>query len=41
VFEGLIIATGPPGARLRIGTSNVAHVEVNVPITPTTLASRA
>jgi hypothetical protein len=41
VFEGLIIATGPPGARLSIGTSKVAQVDVNVPITATTLASRA
>jgi hypothetical protein len=41
VFEGLIIASGPTGARLRIGTSKVAQVEVKVPMTATTLGSVA
>jgi hypothetical protein len=41
VFAGLIIPTGPPGARFRIGTMISAQPELNVPITPITSLLRA
>ena len=37
VFDGLTIATEPPGARFRIGICSFAQVEVNGPTTPITL----
>ena len=37
MFAGLTIATGPPGARFRIGMMISAQPELNVPMTPITL----
>ena len=36
VFAEEIIATGPPGARFKIGISSFAQPELNVPSTPST-----
>ena len=41
MLAGLIIATGPLGARLRIGIIDLAQPELNVPISPITSLSRA
>ena len=41
MLAGLTIPSGPFGARLMIGISISAQPELNVPITPTTLASFA
>ena len=35
MFAGLIIASGPPGARFRIGISTAAQYELYGPITAT------
>ena len=41
MFAGLIIASGPPGARLRIGISIWAQAELKGPITATSSFARA
>ena len=41
VFDGLMIASGPPGARLRIGISTSAQCELYGPITATSRSARA
>ena len=41
VFAGLIIPTGPPDARFRIGISIAAQPELNVPRTPMSVLSEA
>ena len=41
VFAGLIMPTGPSGARFSTGMMISAHPELNVPITPIRLLSCA
>ena len=41
LFVGLIIASGPPGARLRIGIWIWAQNELHGPITATSRLARA
>ena len=41
MFDGLTSASGPPGARLRIGICSWAQNEENGPITATTCSARA
>lgn len=41
VFEGLIMATGPPGAWFKTGISNAEQGDSYAPITPTTSSLRA